>query len=138
MTANAYHLVASLSALKAQAASIKDQILATEDAIVEALGFQRGEGSETFSGSQGSGYFKIILNQPVNRSVDSEAWVEARRAIPRAISSKIMRTKYELNLAEARPIMDEDPATWALIAKCVTSKPGKIQVEVREFVQGGV
>lgn len=124
-------LAAALLQLKEQENEARDARVVMEERVIAALDFKKPEGSETYE----AGRFKITCRRPINRSVDAEAWETVKAGLDSdglATVENLMRTKYELNLPTAREIEQQSAALWRKIALCISSKPGKVAVEVKD------
>lgn len=130
-------LVLALADAKRAENDAKAARIAAEEALIEALKFERPEGSETYTLNEGRTMAKVTLTRPITRSVDSEAWPTVLSKLSVEDSEKVeglMRTKYELAVGKARNIEENMPALWRKLAVCISSKPGKVSVEIKEVV----
>lgn len=128
-------LVANLVHFKKQEEDAKAARIAAEEALIAAVGFRKPEGQESYEFEDGSGHCKFTLKQPINRSVDEKKWPEIFALLSgedQAAVESVMRTKYELAAGEARELEKNRPNLWRRIAACVSSKPGKVSVEIKE------
>ncbi len=108
-----------------------------EVAAIALTNFDKGEGSATYAEETDHGRCKVVLNQRVNTSVDMDEWGNVKKGIGGALARKLMKPKYSLVLAEMRLLEEQDPATYAKVAKCISRKPGKVSFEVKELVIRG-
>ncbi len=126
-------LVSGLAALVARLENAKDDEAAAREArieaeaqIVAACGFSQAEGSATFRDADDK-EIRVTLTQPVNRSVDQAAWKSIEADLPPSIR-EVVRWKPEVSITSFRAL---DSDALALVAPAITSKPGKISVEVK-------
>ena len=125
-------LAADLMEAKAAEDKAKRKRLDVEAAIVARTGFAKAEGSETFTEENEHGSCKVTLEQPINRSVDSDAWSCLRKKLPKSHPAHgIFREKFELATKEARFLQQSDPLAFGEVAHVITSKPGKVSVDVK-------
>jgi hypothetical protein len=108
-----------------------------EEELIKETGFDKAEGQETYDASDEQlGMAKIVLKQPINTKVDSEAWPALRRTLAKDHPGReCFRTKYEVNTKPARVLQDSDDPekkkAWAEISDVIERSPGKVQVEVK-------
>ena len=116
-------LAAEFARLKAAEAMITDQRRAVA-AQIQALTGHQVEGAKTYDG----GDYKVVVKAPLIRSMDWAAWETVKAQIPA-----------ELWPVEMKPALDEkgvkwiqanDPQTAAILAQCLTIKPGAVSVTV--------
>ena len=125
-------LAADLMEAKAAEDKAKRKRLDVEAAIVSRTGFAKAEGSQTYSEENEHGSCKVVLEQPINRGVDSGAWFELRKRLPKSHPAHgIFREKFELATKEARLLQEQDPAAFAEVSHVITSKPGKVSIDVK-------
>jgi hypothetical protein len=137
MTEPILDLVQKLSDAKAAQAAANARRIEAEKALIVATGFDMTEGSETYNPVDDRGSAKFILTQPINATIDQEAWRKARRSFPaQHPAKKVMKEKFSLDLQAARALQKEDHESWLIVADCVTRKPGKISVEIKSIVLG--
>lgn len=131
-------LTARLSAAKVALVAAASKVRSAEDAIVKATGFSKPEGQESYDRPSPYGIAKLTLKQPINTTVDSEAWLKLRRTLSADHPGrKCFRAKYEVATKEARALQDKkddaSKAAWATISAVITRKPGKISVKVESL-----
>jgi len=128
-------LVAELARAKQEEGDAQARRIAAEEAIIRATGFALAEGQKTYDRTSAAGTCKVVLKQPVNTTVDSEAWPKLRRTLPADHPGRaVFRAKYEIITRDARELQQRDPSAWADVAAVVTRKPGKVGVEIHRFV----
>lgn len=126
-------LAANLDSAKRIESDAKAARIKAEEAIIDLLSFELSEGSQTFKLGLELGACTVTLKRPITRSVDTEAWLEARKNLPPSLAKKLMRQSFDLDLKEARELEKDNPDLWRIVAAAVTSKPGKIGVELKEL-----
>lgn len=120
-------LAARLLQAKAAVKAAQQTVLSIEQDIIAAVGVE-DEGSFTVR----SDNFKVTTTQPVTRSVN-KATVEAiRREMPEDLFQAMFDFKPSLNVKLFKECRELRPEVYALAAKAVTSKPGKVAVKVEE------
>lgn len=130
-------LVTALADAKRAENDAKVARIAAEEALIDALKFEKPEGIETYTLNEGRTMARVTLTRPVTRSVDADEWagvLETLSEDEEDAVGELMRIKYELNLKTARNLEENYPHLWRKCAAAVTSKPGKISVEIREVV----
>lgn len=133
-TVNVVELVRRLSKAKRLESAAKIVRIVAEKALIAALDFKKPEGQETYDHESDAGTCKVVLKQPINTTVDSEAWLKLRRTLPPDHPGrKCFRAKYEVRSKEARALQDSDKSKWSEIADVITRKPGKVQVEIKSL-----
>lgn len=119
-------LVERLERAKADEAEAKDRRIDAEQQIISAAGFDKPEGSATFRDADDK-ECKVTLTQPINRSVDAAAWKAIEGDLPLEVR-EVVRWKPEVIITSFRAL---DGVSLALVAPAITSRPGKISVEVK-------
>ena len=111
--------------LEAKAAEdeAKESRIKIEEAIVSQLG-KREEGSKTHD----LGTHKVTITGVINRTLDKDIW----ESIKYQISEKLRPVTYEpkLDAAGVKRLQANDPDTYRLVAKALTTKPGKTNIKV--------
>lgn len=72
--------------------------------------------------------FKIVLDQPVYRKLDTDVWAKVRAKIPEALWP--VKTKIEPDATGCKYLAANEPKAWKAIAAAFTAKPGKVSVKV--------
>lgn len=130
-------LVQALAHAKAAENAAKAERISAEERLIDALKFEKPEGSETYTLNEERTMCKVTLTRPVTRSVDSEGWHDffaKLDASDAAAVEDLMRLKYELSTSVARKLEGDRPSLWRKCAKFISSKPGKVSVEIKEIV----
>lgn len=133
-------LAAALSAAKQAESEARARRLELETAIIAATGFEKPEGQQKFAEEGEDGSCELVLKQPITTNVDDAEWEKVRRSLENNHPGrKVFLKTYKLDTRAARKLQDEQPALWADVAKAVTRKPGKVQVELKSvtLVQRG-
>lgn len=113
-----------LLAKKALSAAQED-VREAEVAIVNAVGAE-DEGSFTVRCDN----FKITTTQPIGRTVNKTTALAIARELPPDIWEAMFDFKPSLNVRLFKECQHLRPEVYSLVAKAVTSKPGKIAVSV--------
>ena len=119
-------LVERLERAKADEIDARDRRIDAEQQIISAAGFDKAEGSASYRDADDK-EVRVTLTQPVNRSVDAAAWLSIEADLPKEIR-EVVRWKPEVSITSFRAL---DGTGLALVAPAITSKPGKISVEVK-------
>ncbi len=128
-------LASRLSNARKQVAVLQLGCLGIEREIIGATGFSKTEGRETFAEDVAGGSYKLVLDQPINTTVDSDEWAKLKLALPKDHAGrKVFVTKYVITLPVARDLQKNNKAAWQEIASVITRKPGKVSVKVEELV----
>ena len=67
----------------------------------------------------------------MTRTVDPDAWQEIRDDVPPELH-KVIRAKLALDVKLYKQLEQMRPEVFAVLAECVTTKPGSIAVKVSE------
>ncbi len=125
-------MTATLSQLAAAFAAAKDEeARATElrrsiAAQIQALTGHDAEGSKTYK----DGDWRVTVKAPLITSMDWQKWEETKLAIPEQFWPVEM--KPSLDMKGVKWIADNDPGLYAVLAKCLTVKPGALSVTVAQ------
>lgn len=123
-------MTATLSQLAAAFAAAKDEeARATElrrsiAAQIQALTGHDAEGSKTYK----DGDWRVTVKAPLITSMDWEQWETMKMAIPEQFWPVEM--KPSLDMKGVKWIADNDPGLYAVLAQCLTVKPGALSVTV--------
>lgn len=132
-------LAVDLADLQAKRGDIDSKIAEIEADVIKITGFAKPEGQQSFDEDDGSSTCKFTLKQNVNRSLDVDIWSEeVSPKLPAKIRRAVVMNKPTLVMAGINALRDgtdEQKATYALIAKAVTTKPGKVSVKLDALVQ---
>lgn len=120
-------LATSLLQAKAAVKAAQQAVLAIEQDIIAAVGVE-DEGSFTVR----SDNFKVTTTQPVSRSVNKTTVEAIRREMPEDLFQSMFDFKPSLNVKLFKECRELRPEIYALAARAVTSKPGKVAVKVEE------
>lgn len=108
-------------AAEAQWAEIRRHLAAQ----IQAVTGWTEEGSKTFK----DGDWKIVVKQPMTRSMDWKKWnAEVKQQIPEALWPVEM--KPSLDEKGVKWLAANEPDLYALLAQSLTVKPGAVQVTV--------
>ena len=105
---------------------IKTQIKETDDELIDRV-THHAEGSHTVH----AGNFKITTTAKMTRTVDPDAWQEIRDDVPPELH-KVIQAKLALDVKLYKQLEQMRPEVFAVLAECVTTKPGSIAVKVSE------
>lgn len=106
-----------------------------EGEIIAAVGFDLTRGSKTFEFADGKSSCKVTLTQPVNVTVDEEGWDNLRSTLPKNDPARLVfRQKWAVDAKEAVALMATEPAAYRRVAHLITSKPGKVSVDLKQLV----
>lgn len=122
-------LAAKLDAARAEMSAAKERVFALEQELVEVTGFAKLDGSETFEDPEDG--TKVVLKQPLYHYVDEAAWRAIEVDAPPIVRDCI-RWKADVAKVAMRRLEKENADMWSyLAAECITTRPGKVQVEVK-------
>ncbi len=116
-------LAAAWYAAKAEetrAADLRREIAAQ----IQLLTGHKTESSKTYK----DGDWKVVVKQPINRTMDWDAWETVKTQIPEECWP--VETKQVLDEAGVKWIKDNDQEIYATLAQALTTKPGAISVTV--------
>lgn len=87
----------------------------------------KGEGSKTYN----ENYFKVVVKEPISRAVDTEAYMRFESKHQEELGLlDLVKVKYSLNASAHKELEKRKPVLFKEFSKCITSKPGKVQVSV--------
>lgn len=105
---------------EARAAALRRDLAAQ----IQALTGHESEGSKTYK----DGDWKVTVKAPLITSMDWQKWEETKLAIPEQFWPVEM--KPSLDTKGVKWIADNDPGLYAVLAQCLTVKPGALSVTV--------
>ena len=111
---------AQAKAEEARAAELRRAIAAQ----IQAMTGHDAEGSKTYK----DGDWRVTVKAPLITSMDWQKWEETKLAIPEQFWPVEM--KPSLDMKGVKWIADNDPGLYAVLAQCLTVKPGAVQVSV--------
>ncbi len=120
---NLAHLAAAFAAAKAdetRAADLRKDLAAQ----IQRLTGHTAESSKTYK----DGDWKIVVKQPINRSMDWQAWETVKQSIPEELWPVEM--KPTLDEKGIKWIQDNDAAIYQILSGALTTKPGAVSVTV--------
>ena len=94
-------------------------------AQIQAATGHDSEGQKTYD----AGDWKITVKAPLIRSMDWAQWEAISEQIPENLHP--VRYRKELDEKGVKWLADNDPHAWAILAPCLTTKPGAVQVTVK-------
>ena len=94
-------------------------------AQIQALTGHESEGSKTYK----DGDWKVTVKALLNTSMDWDKWEETKLAIPEQFWP--IEMKPSLDMKGVQWIQDNDQTLYAILAGCLTTKPGAVQVTVK-------
>lgn len=117
----------------------KEARIEAEEKIIALVGFKKpGGGSQTYdAGSPGNVSAKITLSQPLNPAVDEDKIPNVKKRLGPSAFKKVFKIKHGVQKAELADLKDKDRDLWLVVNGAITSTPGKIGVNLVEFVEGG-
>lgn len=121
-------LAYALEQAKADEERARGARIDAEKALLDAIGVE-GEGSKTHKTS----YYKITVKAAINRTIDRAVFEQVQANAPDRVVESVFRLKPELNLSAYKELQKLDPATFAIVATCVTEKPGKPSVSIERI-----
>lgn len=93
-------------------------------AAIQAATSHDSEGQKTYD-AEG---WKVAVRAPLIRSMDWDQWEAVKERIPETLWPVVYRPTVDSKGVEW--IANNDPQTWAVLAPCLTTKPGAVQVTV--------
>jgi len=103
--------------------SAKAQRLKAESALIAAVANDKPEGSKSVHTDR----FKISVSNKLTRKLDHDAYLRIKESLPETLQFVIY--KPEISVTILRHLEAVDPK---LAAQCITSKPAKPSVEIKE------
>lgn len=122
----------TLSELAAEYAAAKEQeARATQarrdiGALIQALTGHESEGQKTYR----DGDWKVTVKAPLVTTMDWAQWETVKQDIPEEIWPIEAKTVLDMN--GVKWIAENDPAAYAILAQCLTTKPGAVQISVAQ------
>lgn len=127
-------LAARLASAKRAEMQAREERVKAEEAIIAAVGFSIPEGSESYTAEGDGKRAKLTLKRPIYTKVDAEEWEAIRRTLPKDHPARgIFRRRYDLDSRAARKLQDDNARAWTEISGCITRRPGKIAVDLKEL-----
>lgn len=102
-----------------------------EEEVVEALGFARQAGSESYDVAGEFGLAKITLRQNVYTKVDEKRLPTVKKALGPKRFKQLFRVKHEVNARGFRELEEEDRDVYLVAADAIQRTPGKVSVEIK-------
>ncbi|MCP3980767.1 MAG: hypothetical protein GY716_15805 [bacterium] len=97
--------------------------------IADAVGFNKPEGGQTFDTPCG----KVEVKQPVSRRFDQKKWRVARASLTEEQRGTLESVKYDPKAGGWKTLKNLDRAAYdRLAASCLTSKPGRVAVSLKD------
>lgn len=103
-----------------RAADLRKEIAAQ----IQLITGHQAESSKTYK----DGDWKVVVKQPVNHTMDWDAWEAVKADIPEEFWP--VETKTVLDEKGVKWIKDNDPAIYATLAQALTTRPGAVSVTV--------
>ena len=116
-------LIAAYLIAKQSEEAAKQARLVAESRLVEAIGNDKPEGAKSIQ----TATHKITVSNKVTRSLDYPAYQSIENTLPEGL--RFVDYKPEINITKLRHVEAVDPA---IIAACITMKPAKPSVSVKE------
>ena len=118
-------IAADLAAAKRAESEANKARVALEEELIQHLGFDRIEGSQTYT----LGEFKVVVTGKLNRKpVDIDALVLACDELPTEL--RPIKVKTELDSTAARKLAEAQPELYAKIARQIVTEPAKTAVAI--------
>lgn len=95
-------------------------------ALIQNMTGHTSESSKTFK----DGDWKVVVKQPVNRSMDWKQWDAVKERIPAELWPVEM--KPSIDEKGVKWLQNNEPEIYRILAECLTVKPGAVQVTVAE------
>lgn len=121
---NLAQLAAAFAAAKAEE-SRATELRRDLAAQIQALTGHESESSKTYK----DGDWKVTVKAPMVTSMDWGQWEAVKAEIPEQFWPVEM--KPSLDMKGVAWIKDNDPGLYAVLAQCLTTKPGALQVTVK-------
>jgi hypothetical protein len=101
--------------------------VAIENILITTLAFNKREGSETKKFDD----LKITLTAKLNRTVDTDKWLEIKAQVPESLQAVVEeKITYKVTDKGARWLEENAPEVYTLVSKAITTKPAKVAVKV--------
>jgi hypothetical protein len=115
----------SVKALCNRWVTAKDYIKSMQDELleIESQLFDLVESVEDGSKVNHLDGYKITVKRPINRTINGEAWEQARDLIPAEMWP--IKQKIEPDTAGCKWLAENRPELWLIASKAITEKPGK-------------
>src|SRR6266498_1762113 len=121
-------LAVQFNAAKAKEAAATQARISIEVEMIALMGV-KSEGATTHD----AGAFRVSLTGKLDRKIDLDSFDRIKASIPEHLWP--IKPKRELDVVGAKWLEANDPATWSVVAKCITTKPAKTAVEVKPAVK---
>lgn len=118
-------LITALSSAKKAEEKAKAKRIKAEEALIEALG-KRDEGSKSYTVDD----WTVTITAKLNRSIDWDKWDQVSGTVPKNLHP--VKTKRELDVKGVKWLKDHDAKNYKLLVPCLTSKPGKTAVTIKQ------
>jgi hypothetical protein len=125
-------LVDTLAAHYLAAKAAEESAIKARRAIaqqIQALTGWNEEGSKTYTATD----FKVVVKQPMNRTMDWKQWEVVKTQIP--VDLWPVETKTVLDEKGAKWLQNNEPQLYAVLATAITIKPGTVQVTVTPITE---
>ncbi len=118
-------LAYQLEVAKTAEAAAREHRISCEEAIIAAVGVKE-EGAQTTK----TAFYRVTTKGTLNRTLDERTWLSIRDEVPDAIAEQVVTYKPSLSTAGLRFIELNEPQLFRIIARAITTKPGKPAVVV--------
>ena len=105
---------------EARAANLRRELAAQ----IQIITGHTAESSKTYK----DGDWKIVVKQPVNRSMDWQAWETVKQSIPEELWP--IEIKPALDEKGVKWLMSNEPEIYHILSGAITAKPGAVSVTV--------
>lgn len=125
--------LSALAAAYAKAKAEESRITARRRELadkIQAVTGHVGEGQKTYAVDG----WKVAVKVPLIQSIDWDVWETIKSHIPQ--NRWPIEMKPSLDVSGVAWIKENDPETYAILAKALTVKPGSVQVTVKEVDHG--
>ena len=93
-------------------------------AQIQVMTGHTAESSKTYK----DGDWKVVVKQPVNRSMDWAAWETVKQDIPEELWP--IETQPALDEKGVKWLMNNEPEIYRILSSALTTKPGAVSVTV--------
>ena len=118
-------LAAQYAAAKAEEARAIDARRAIAKKI-QAITGHESEGAKTYP----AGDWKVTVKAPLITAIDWQHWETVKTSIPEALWP--IETKTVLDEKGVKWLKNNEPEMYAILAQCLTTKPGAVQISVAQ------
>ena len=123
----------ALSIAKRKETAAREFRIKCEEDVIEASGFEKAEGSETYSFEHDDLAAKFEIKRPISVSVDEDAIPDLKKALGKKRFESVFKTKHSVVAKGLKDLEKTDHDAWLAVQQVLTRKPGKIAVTIKNL-----